>query len=161
MLWIGYLQWHFRTRGGAPAEPILRAFKNIEVKDAVLTLGRLSARTAIAPTAKESRIPIPTRDAVSWPQAEFIVGNPPFIGGKDIRARLGDGYAEALWAAHKHMNELADFVMYWWDRAAEILPRKGTALRRFGLVTTNSITQEFSRTRDEEPHEGERIRSRC
>ena len=22
-----------------------------------------------------------------WPPAEFIVGNPPFIGGKDIRAR--------------------------------------------------------------------------
>src|SRR3546814_2068143 len=35
--------------------------------------------------------------------------------------------------------------MYWWDRAADLLPRKGTRLRRFGLVTTNSITQEFSR----------------
>ena len=37
VLWIGYLQWHFRTKGGAPAEPILRKFKNIEVKNAVLT----------------------------------------------------------------------------------------------------------------------------
>src|SRR3546814_17333758 len=35
--------------------------------------------------------------------------------------------------------------MYWWDRAADLLTRKGTRLRRFGLVTTNSITQEFSR----------------
>jgi hypothetical protein len=43
------------------------------------------------------------------------------------------------------MNESADFVMYWWDRAAEILAAKGTHLRRFGFVTTNSITQEFSR----------------
>jgi hypothetical protein len=43
------------------------------------------------------------------------------------------------------MNESADFVMYWWDRAAEFLTAKGTPLRRFGLVTTNSITQEFSR----------------
>lgn len=80
-----------------------------------------------------------------WPIADFIVGNPPFIGGKDIRARLGDAMAEALWSAHKHMNESADFVMYWWDRAAEILTAKGSSLRRFGLVTTNSITQEFSR----------------
>src|SRR3546814_4211630 len=55
------------------------------------------------------------------------------------------GYAEALWKAHPHMNESADFVMYWWDRAADLLTRKGTRLRRFGLVTTNSITQEFSR----------------
>jgi hypothetical protein len=29
VLWIGYLQWHFRTKGGPPDEPILRAFKNI------------------------------------------------------------------------------------------------------------------------------------
>ena len=44
-----------------------------------------------------------------------------------------------------HMNESADFVMYWWDRAAELLTRKGTSLRRFGFVTTNSITQVFQR----------------
>jgi hypothetical protein len=43
------------------------------------------------------------------------------------------------------MNESADFVMYWWDRAAELLTRKGTVLRRFGLVTTNSISQVFQR----------------
>ena len=81
----------------------------------------------------------------TWPTAEFIVGNPPFIGGKDVRARLGDERAEALWAAHPHMNESADFVMYWWDHAAELLTRKGSALRRFGLVTTNSISQVFQR----------------
>ncbi|NBS03478.1 MAG: class I SAM-dependent DNA methyltransferase, partial [Rhizobiales bacterium] len=49
------------------------------------------------------------------------------------------------------MNESADFVMYWWDRAAELLTRKGTVLRRFGFVTTNSITQVFQR-RVMEPH---------
>ena len=32
VLWIGYLQWHFRTSGGTPPEPILRAFRNIEVQ---------------------------------------------------------------------------------------------------------------------------------
>lgn len=37
VLWIGYLQWHFRTFGAvAPAEPVLRNFKNIENRDAVL-----------------------------------------------------------------------------------------------------------------------------
>jgi len=80
-----------------------------------------------------------------WPEAEFIVGNPPFIGGKDIRSRMAPGYAEALWAAHRDMNDSADFVMYWWDRAADILARKKTLLRRFGLVTTNSISQVFQR----------------
>lgn len=125
VLWIGYLQWHFRTKGGEPVEPILKAFRNIKVQDAVLTPDRTKRP--------------------EWPPADFIVGNPPFIGGKDIRARLGDDYATKLWAAHKHMNDSADFVMYWWDRAAELLTRPNTPLRRFGLVTTNSISQVFQR----------------
>jgi hypothetical protein len=37
VLWIGYLQWHFRTYGNKmPPEPILKKFKNIECRDAVL-----------------------------------------------------------------------------------------------------------------------------
>ncbi|MEF2070649.1 class I SAM-dependent DNA methyltransferase [Consotaella aegiceratis] len=96
-----------------------------------------------AGAARVETYPNPRRPV--WPEAEFIVGNPPFIGGKDIRSRLGSLYAEALWAAHKQMNESADFVMYWWDRAAELLTRKKTPLRRFGFVTTNSISQVFQR----------------
>jgi hypothetical protein len=80
-----------------------------------------------------------------WPTAEFIVGNPPFIGAKFLRDRLGSAFVESLWKVHSQMNESADFVMYWWDRAAELLTRKGAVLRRFGLVTTNSISQAFQR----------------
>jgi hypothetical protein len=54
-----------------------------------------------------------------WPTAEFIVGNPPFIGASYLRARLGDQYVETLWKVNPHVNESADFVMFWWDRAAE------------------------------------------
>jgi hypothetical protein len=154
VLWIGYLQWHFRSKGGPPAEPILRAFKNIEVKDAVVKTERVlardtaSAKPRVRAAADGTEEPLylyknPRRP--DWPPAHFIVGNPPFIGGKDLRSRLGDEYAEALWAAHPYMNESADFVMYWWDRAAELLARKGTVLRSFGLVTTNSISQVFQR----------------
>jgi hypothetical protein len=35
--------------------------------------------------------------------------------------------------------------MYWWNHAAEILTASGSVLRRFGFVTTNSITQVFQR----------------
>ena len=80
VLWIGHLQWHVRTRGGMPSEPILRAFKNIVEKDAVL-----------APDHSHPRRP-------TWPEADFIVGNPPFIGSKYLRTRLGDQYVEALWS---------------------------------------------------------------
>jgi hypothetical protein len=140
VLWIGYLQWHFRTKGGVPSEPILRKFRNIEVKNAVLTWDGYPV-----PQVVDGKETYPNARKPKWPEAEFIVGNPPFIGGKDIRERLGGAFAEALWSAHKRINESADFVMYWWDRAADILAAKGSQLRRFGLVTTNSITQEFSR----------------
>ena len=134
VLWIGYLQWHIRNNRSLPGEPVLRDYKNIRHMDAVLAHDGVDAKgNYINPRRPD------------WPEADYIVGNPPFIGGKDIRSKLGDHYAEALWAAHKDMNDSADFVMYWWDRAAELLTRKGTRLKRFGLVTTNSITQVFQR----------------
>ncbi|MEF2557390.1 DNA methyltransferase [Aurantimonas sp. C2-5-R2] len=140
VLWIGHLQWHVRTKGGEPGEPILKAFHNIKAMDAVLTWDGYPLAKVV--DGKET-YPNPRRP--DWPKADFIVGNPPFIGGKDLRARLPAGRVEALWAAHKHMNESADLVMYWWDRAADILLRKGSPLRRFGFVTTNSISQVFQR----------------
>ncbi len=153
VLWIGHLQWHVRTRGGLPGDPVLKAFRNITVKDAVLEADKVLAKDA---SGRPITRPGPDGTVVEtyeyrnprrpeWPTAEFIVGNPPFMGGKDLRARLGDAHAEALWKANRDMNDSADFVMYWWDRAAELLTRKGTALRRFGFVTTNSISQVFQR----------------
>jgi hypothetical protein len=154
VLWIGYLQWHARTSTGMPEEPILRAFHNIKGNyDAVLAADKSYARGAAGrlvtrPGPDGQPMEVHRYDnprKPEWPEAEFIVGNPPFIGGKDIRARLGGGYAEALWKAHPDLNDSADFVMYWWDRSAFLLTTKGTVLRRFGLVTTNSISQVFQR----------------
>ena len=141
VLWIGYLQWHFRIKGGMPNEPILQAFGNIREVNAVLTWDGAPriARVKGMETLSNPRRP-------DWPMAEFIVGNPPFIGkGAFLRAALGDAQTEALWKAHPRINPSADFVMYWWDKAAELLNRKGTVLRRFGFVTTNSIAQLFNR----------------
>ncbi|CQR42337.1 Putative Type II restriction enzyme, methylase subunit (fragment) [Thiomonas sp. CB3] len=78
-----------------------------------------------------------------WPQADYIVGNPPFIGAAAMRAALGDGYVDALRSVWPDMPESADFVMYWWHAAA----RKVAAgqARRFGFITTNSLRQTFNR----------------
>jgi hypothetical protein len=170
VLWIGYIQWWFRTRERKViSEPILRDFGTVKQGDAVLAYdrqellkdakGRPITRqdpraTKLHPITGEE---IPDPDAklpvyryvsprpAQWADAEFIVGNPPFIGGKDLRAELGDGYTEALWASRGKKSDSIDFVMYWWDHAASLLSRKGTKLRRFGFITTNSITQKFSR----------------
>ena len=60
-----------------------------------------------------------------------------------MRAALGDGYTESLRKTWPAVPESADFVMYWWNHAAE-LTRAGK-LRRFGLITTNSLRQTFNR----------------
>ena len=153
VLWIGYLQWHLRTSSAMPGDPILQAFRNIQQKNAVLKADEVLVRDGsgkpvvrIGPDGEATEVyRYDNPKKPDWPAAEFIVGNPPFIGGKDIRARLGNEMTVALWAAHPDMNESADFVMYWWDHAAGLLTSKGSVLRRFGLVTTNSISQVFQR----------------
>ena len=138
VLWIGWLRHRLANHPTAIGDPVLPTLTNINGGthggfDAVLR------RTATGePDTASPMVP-------DWPKADFIVGNPPFIGGKDIRAKLGGDYAEALWKANPRVPKSADFVMQWWDHAAWLLTRPGTMLRRFGFVTTNSITQTFSR----------------
>ncbi len=168
VLWIGYLQWHFRTRGDAkPAEPVLRKFRNIECRDAVLAydsveivtgedgqpVTRWDGRTMKThPVTGEdvpddaARVPlyryINARKA-EWPAADYVVGNPPFIGNWRMRSALGDGYTETLRQLYGEIPESCDYVMFWWDKAAE-LARRGQ-IKRFGLITTNSLRQTFNR----------------
>ena len=145
VVWLGYLQLHFKLKGSAaPPEPILHDFGNIRHMDAVLTWDGDPIPTVIAGPEGAWVETLPNARRPDWPEAEYIVGNPPFLGGKDIRAALGDLYTETLWRVHGEINDSADFVMYWWDRAAGIVAKDGMT-RRFGFVTTNSITQTFSR----------------
>ncbi len=139
VLWIGWLRYRLANTPDAIGTPVLPTLTNINMGthggyDAVL------ARTATG----EPDVANPRRP--EWPAADFIIGNPPFIGkGSIIREALGSDYLETLWNANPRVPKSADFVMHWWDRAADILTRPDTRLKRFGLVTTNSITQVFSR----------------
>ncbi|MCB0004687.1 MAG: class I SAM-dependent DNA methyltransferase, partial [Anaerolineae bacterium] len=125
VLWIGHLQWHYRTRGNAPhAEPIIKDFHNIECRDAVLAWDR------VEPLLDENGAPVTRWDGRStkphpvtgeqvpdetaripayrylnprpatWPDADFVVGNPPFVGKRKIRLALGNGYVAALRSAY-------------------------------------------------------------
>jgi len=106
VLWIGYLQWHFRTKGGIPDEPILRQFRNIEVKNAVLTWDGYPL-----PQVVDGKETYPNPKQPTWPEAEFIVGNPPFIGNKRLKDRLGDAYVNALRLANDDVPGSVDLVM--------------------------------------------------
>ncbi|TGE18943.1 class I SAM-dependent DNA methyltransferase [Hymenobacter elongatus] len=168
VLRIGYLQWHLRTHGITQlAEPLLDEYQNIRQQDAALRhdaptprldahgqpVTRWDGTTRPHPatgqpvpdeTARTPVLDYPNPRPAEWPEADFIVGNPPFIGDKAMRTALGDGYVEALRKAYKgQVPESADFVMYWWYNAARAV-QSGKS-ERLGFITTNSITQNFNR----------------
>jgi hypothetical protein len=170
VLWIGYLQWHFRTVGSAPPEePILRDFHNIRHTDALMTDDgeELLRDKAGLPVTKWDGIgfrlhpvtgeQVPNDNArrevtklrhprlAIWPEADFIIGNPPFIAGKDMRAELGDGYATALWKLYGKVPQSADLALFFWWKAAQALTANKVRTRRFGFITSNSIRQIFCR----------------
>ena len=138
VLWIGWLRHRLANHPDAIGDPVLPTLDNINFG----THGGYDAVLRQKPTGEaDTDNPVLAR----WPDADFIVGNPPFKGGKDIRRELSGDYAEAMWKANPRVPKSADFVMQWWDRAAHILTEEGSKLQRFGFVTTNSITQTFSR----------------
>jgi hypothetical protein len=174
VLWIGWLQWHIRSFGHTSvAEPVIHDYQNIEHRDAVLAwdaqepmrdeagnlVTRWDGETYRVHPATGEKVPDETAvvpqwrylnpRAAEWPQADFIVGNPPFIGSKRMRATLGDGYVDALQSAWPQVPEATDFVMRWWHCAA-LAVRSGTA-RRFGLITSNSLRPTYVR-RAVDPH---------
>lgn len=168
VLWIGYLQWHYRTHGHVnPPEPVLRDFHNIENRDALIdydkielvvdengkAVTRWDGITYKPSPVTGEKIPDESFQVeqyryisprkTTWPQADYIVGNPPFIGTSNMRRALGDGYVDAVRGTWTEVPESADFVMYWWHIAGEAVQRG--AATRFGFITTNSIRQTFNR----------------
>ena len=168
VIWIGYLQWHFKRFGtAAPPEPILQKFNNIEYRDAVLADdgkepdidsvtkkprtrwgGRMMKHLVTDEDVPDPTDQIPIYRYINprpaeWQEADYIVSNPPFIGNRRMRETLGDGYAETLRQVYQNVPDTVDYVMYWWHKAAELA---GVGkIKRFGLITTNTIRQVWQR----------------
>ena len=134
VLWMGYLQWHFRVHGETShVEPVLKKFNNIECRDAVLAYDKkefakdAAGKTKFVWDRRTFKVDpvtgreIPNEQAArpldtfvnprpaTWPHADFIVGNPPFLGVSRMREDLGDGYTETPRAAYPAMPESAEF----------------------------------------------------
>ena len=116
-VWIGHIQW-MRDHGfTGSSTPILKPLDTIECRDAILT---------------------PDGEEPEWPEANVVIGNPPFLGGKLLRRVLGDEYIEPL--QHLYGSQIhgeADLVCYWYDKASRLVANGKIA--RAGLVATNSI----------------------
>lgn len=127
-LWIGQIQWTNENGYGRKTNPVLDQLDNIEQRDAILRIdedGRVSR--------------------AEWPDAEFIVGNPPFLGAKKLRRGLGGVYVEQLFQQWgDRVPGMSDLACYWHEKAREQIERGAT--KRAGLLATNSIRGGKSRT---------------
>lgn len=122
-LWIGYLQW-MRANGFSLVErnrPVLQRLSGFQQKDSILDLADPSA-------PKEPE----------WPEADFIVGNPPFLGSKRMRGNLGDSYVDSLFAVWGNRVRCeSDLCVYWFEKArAQVSASKA---KRVGLLATQAI----------------------
>jgi SAM-dependent methyltransferase len=75
-----------------------------------------------------------------WPEADAIIGNPPFLGSQKMREELGGPYLQAL--QDRYPGARGDFCVYWFRRAHALLPPAGRA----GLIATSGVR--LGRTRE-------------
>ncbi|WP_319418895.1 DNA methyltransferase [Pleurocapsa sp. FMAR1] len=134
----------------------------VELAKVTLTIAKKVAIDKLSLTERE--LPLDTLDNnivcqdalfTSWVKADAIIGNPPFLGGKNIRRDLGDEYVEKVFKQFPNVKDV-DFCSYWFRLAHDNICRgdsrialtSETALTpagRVGLVGTNSISQGKSR----------------
>src|SRR6266446_3177847 len=78
-VWIGEIQWMRRNGFDVSRNPILKPLETIECRDAVLNEDGTEA---------------------SWPTADVVIGNPPFLGDRRMIGTLGERYVKALRSAY-------------------------------------------------------------
>ena len=98
-------------------DPILKPLDTIQCRDASLTA--------------EGGEP-------EWPEADVVIGNPPFLGGKLLNTYLGEDYVTKLFSVYEgRVPAEVDLVCYWFVKAVEQIEAGRT--KHVGLVSTNSI----------------------
>ena len=116
-VWIGEIQWMRRNGFNVSPNPILKPLETIECCDAILT---------------------PDGRGPEWPEADVVIGNPPFLGDRVMRDGLGHDYTELLRNTYRgSVPASSDLVCYWFYKAGTLVAQG--KLARVGLVATNSI----------------------
>ena len=120
VVWIGHLQNGARVGNIEDRDPILDPLDNIDCRDAI-----------IDNTGPEPR-------PADWPEVDFIVGNPPFLGNKRMREEMGDEVVERIYRVWgDNVPNGADLCAYWFEKArTQIADGK---VKRAGLLATQAI----------------------
>ncbi|MCY4187704.1 MAG: hypothetical protein OXD30_04400 [Bryobacterales bacterium] len=98
-VWNGEIQWMRRNGFAEARDPILKPLDTIECRDAI-----------VAPDGREA----------DWPEADVIVGNPPFLGDKRLIGKLGENYVTRIRTTYTgRVPAGADLVCYWFEKAGQ------------------------------------------
>jgi type II restriction/modification system DNA methylase subunit YeeA len=126
-IWIGEIQWMLNHGFAYRRNPVLRPLDSIATMDALIDVS-------------DSTNP---REA-EWPAADFIVGNPPFLGNRFLRRKLGNEYTDALWSVFDdRLPHSSDLCCYFHEKARAQTEAGRT--RRAGLLATQSIRGQANR----------------
>ena len=126
-LWIGYIQWHHANGFRYTQQPLLIPLDTIRQTDAILDLTNPDN-----PAEPE------------WPAAEFIVGNPPFLGGRLLLTQFGDAYVKALYGLYgKRIPNSSDICCYWLEKARALIEMGKCS--RAGLLATQGVRFQSNR----------------
>lgn len=116
-VWIGEIQWMREKGFGVSKNPILKSLETIECRDALLNADGTGA---------------------AWPEADVIIGNPPFLGMNSMIGVLGENYVDTLRSAYEEdTGGAVDLVTYWFAKAWQSVSDGKAA--RAGMVATQAI----------------------
>jgi type II restriction/modification system DNA methylase subunit YeeA len=136
VVWIGFLQWKHEHNILEHGDPILQKLSNIQHADAIMRYDE-SQKSDEHPNGKPYE---PT-----WAAADFIIGNPPFLGGQEMLEDLSEKYVHDLRQVYEgRVPGGADLCTYWFEKARQQV--KSGKASRVGLLATQSIRGGSNRT---------------
>jgi type II restriction/modification system DNA methylase subunit YeeA len=138
---IGYLQWRRDNGFDNDRTPVLQNLDGFQNEDALLVPHFRSK----AKTLKEAQAGEHAGDDAlkfyterEWPEADVIVGNPPFLGDKFMRGELGDNYVSELRKIYgERIPGQSDLCCYWFEKARDLIEHN--KCNRAGLLATQGI----------------------
>jgi len=119
----------------------LRPFA-VEVAKVTLMLARKLAADELGD--ERTYLPLDDLDAnfqtanailVDWPEFDVCIGNPPYLGARNIQEEKAPEEVAAIRRAYPDIGGLSDYVSYWFRKTHDQMPEGGRA----GLVGTANI----------------------
>lgn len=132
--------------GADLAKVTLALAKELALEEAKATLGSEQGELGL----EDQSLPLDNLDGnilcgdalfMDWPEADVIIGNPPYQSKNKLQGETRPGYLNDLRAKYPGVDGRADYCTYWFRRAHDQL-KEG---QRAGLVGTNTIRQNYSR----------------